>query len=81
MNQNKPYILLKLIVKTNKKTFLLEFNEHKNEAIMHTTTPPIDNACNEEIINELAKYFHTAKKNIMIIKGHRNKLKYLKIIL
>jgi hypothetical protein len=42
---------------------------HNNKLKILLTSPPVDNAANEHLVEFLAKYFHVAKKQVTIIKG------------
>jgi uncharacterized protein (TIGR00251 family) len=42
---------------------------HNNKLKILLTSPPVDNAANEHLVEFLAKYFHVAKNQITLIKG------------
>lgn len=69
---------MKVTVKPNKKEFKINKIDN-NEYIIETTSRAIENRCNEEIVKELAKYFHTEQALVKIVKGNHNRHKYLKI--
>ena len=50
-----------------------------NEYLIHLTSIPKDNACNIELIEQIAIYFKVNKYQVKIIKGLKNKKKYLLI--
>jgi uncharacterized protein YggU (UPF0235/DUF167 family) len=77
-------IYIKVIVKTNRKKFSIILNKDLSKQnidcyIMETTTVPINNSCNKEIIPHLAKYFNIYKKNITIKSGEKSSNKYIEI--
>lgn len=73
-------LIIYLQVKTNKKNFIIEALE-ENKYIIHTTSLPENNKCNQEIIKELSKFLKKKKNDISIIKGLKSKNKIIKILL
>ena len=48
---------------------------------IYTSEKTQNNQANLAVIDQLSKYFKTAKSNITIIRGHKSKLKVISIIL
>ena len=67
---NKSQIKVALIGKNLFQTDLYEIN---------LTKVPIDNACNEQLILVLSKYFKIASRKISITQGHKSRTKVLEI--
>lgn len=40
---------------------------------------PADGKANEAVIKALAEYFHTARSNVILVKGHTSKLKLFEL--
>lgn len=49
--------------------------------VVRVTTVPVDNQANQAVIKLLAKYFKTAKSNLIIVKGIRSKNKVINILI
>jgi uncharacterized protein (TIGR00251 family) len=51
----------------------------ENDYRAKVTAPPVDGEANEMLIKLLAKYFNTAKNNIIIVGGKSAKIKIIDI--
>ena len=54
--------------------------EEKGGYKVYLSAAPVHGKANKALIETLARYFHTKKGNIRIIKGERSKEKHLEII-
>ncbi len=54
--------------------------EEKGRYKVYLNTVPVRGKANKALIEILAKYFHTKKGNIRIVKGERSKEKSLEIV-
>lgn len=71
-------IEIKIITRANKNEII---KDEQNKIIkIKITTLPIDGQANKKIIELLSYEYKTAKTNIEIIKGLKNKNKKIKII-
>jgi uncharacterized protein (TIGR00251 family) len=71
-------VIIKVKVRTNAKKE--EIKKENDLFIIKVNKAPVDGKANERVIELLSKYFKVPKKNINIIKGHKNKEKLIEII-
>lgn len=79
-------MLYEVSVKTGQKRESIEIvppaensPETPPQIVVKTTKRPVNNEANQAIVKALAKYFHTAKGNIKILKGQTSKTKLIEI--
>ena len=61
----------------------VKLHKHRDEVIevqkgiyeVHTSQPPIDNRANEDVIRQLAAYFHIPKSACTLVSGGSSKTK------
>ena len=51
----------------------------QEEYVVKTTKPAVENKANEDIIRQLANYFHTSKSLITLVRGTSSKHKIFSI--
>lgn len=75
---NKDGVLVSIIVlpRSSKSEIVGIYNDFLK---IKLKSPPVDNAANEELIRFLAERLKISKKNIEIIKGHRQKKKVVSV--
>ena len=72
----KMRIKVKVITNAKENRVLEEKGGYK----VYLNATPVHGKANKALIETLARYFHTKKGNIRIIKGERSKEKHLEII-
>lgn len=84
-SKNTYMSLLKILVKPNKKTEKVYFEQEnifwdeEKLLIVETSAPPIDGKANTQVIEIVAKFLEIKKSQIKIKRGHTSKIKYLEI--
>lgn len=66
MNQ---ILRLSVKVKTNSK------HERFEDNIVYVNAPPIDGKANERVVALIAEYYNVSKSSVIILKGHKSKVK------
>jgi hypothetical protein len=65
-------------VKTNSK-FEEVLEEPGGSYIVRVSTPPVDGKANKQVIKLLSKHLKVPKSKILLIKGHKSKVKVFEI--
>ena len=52
-----------------------------NTLHIYVSQPPLEGKANKTVIEALAKYYHTKKRNIILLSGEKSKNKLFEILL
>ncbi len=70
---------IKVKVKPNSKKEIVQRQED-GSYLVRVNTPPVEGKANKKVIELLAKFFKTAKSNIVLCSGPKSRVKTLEII-
>jgi hypothetical protein len=78
MSNKQGARIIQVRVKPNSKKDSIEFTS-ETECTIRTTAPAVENKANERVIEMVADYYGVAKRQIELMRGHKSKIKTIKI--
>jgi len=73
-------LMIRVKVKTGTSQSKIIYDAESKEFDIWTHAGPVNFAANVEVVSLLAKFFKIARSQVELIRGHKSKIKYFKII-